>query len=117
MRRLIDQLNPSEQASPAVDRLVDLQERIRDGERRMTELREKALAISHKVVDQKEVAQAMSLFDPLWESMPPREQVRVISLLASRVDYDGARNKVAVTFHPNGIQTLTEEFTDEEDAS
>lgn len=117
VRRLIDQLNPSEQASPAVDRLADLQERIRDGERRMTELREKALALSHKVVDQKEVAQAMSLFDPLWESMPPREQVRVISLLVSRVDYDGARNKVAVTFHPNGIQTLTEEFTDEDEAS
>jgi hypothetical protein len=31
-------------------------------------------------------------------------------LLVSRVDYDGARGKVAITFHPLGLKTLAGEL-------
>ena len=40
----------------------------------------------------------------------PRGQIRVVELLVERVDYDGARGKVSVTFHPSGIKTLAAEI-------
>jgi hypothetical protein len=42
--------------------------------------------------------------------MTPDEQARVVQLLVSRVDYDGARGKVAITFHPLGMKTLAGEL-------
>ncbi|MCG3138803.1 MAG: hypothetical protein HJJLKODD_02672 [Phycisphaerae bacterium] len=53
-------------------------------------------------VSKAEVDSALATFDPLWDTLSPREQSRVIRLLVKRVDYDGAKGKVAVTFHGTG---------------
>ena len=39
---------------------------------------------------------------------------RVIGLLVQRVNYDGARGKVSITFHPTGIKTLAEELANQQ---
>lgn len=61
----------------------------------------------------------MAVFDPVWDSLTPREQARVIHLLVERVDYDGATGKIAITFHPSGIKMLADELAghDAEDAA
>jgi site-specific DNA recombinase len=119
VRQLLDQIAPNDANTPATARLADLQERIRVTERRATEVREQVIALRHKLVDEREVAKAMSVFDPVWESLAPREQARVVQLLVERVDYDGANGKVTITFHPNGIRTLADELAsqDTEDAA
>jgi site-specific DNA recombinase len=38
----------------------------------------------------------------------------MVHLLVERVDYDGARGKVSITFHPTGIKTLADELTNEQ---
>jgi site-specific DNA recombinase len=88
-------------------------------ERRATEVREQVLALSRDLVDQREVAKAMSIFDPVWDSLTPREQARVVQLLVERVDYDGATGKVSITFRPSGIKTLADEIASQntEDAA
>ncbi|MCG3138850.1 MAG: hypothetical protein HJJLKODD_02719 [Phycisphaerae bacterium] len=53
-------------------------------------------------VSKAEVDAALAAFDPLWDTLSPREQARVIRLLVKRVDYDGANGKVAITFHETG---------------
>ncbi len=53
-----------------------------------------------------EVDSALEAFMPLWETLSPREQARVLRLLIQRVDYDGANGKIAVTFQADGIKTL-----------
>ena len=93
--------------------MADLQERIRVSERRATEVREQVIALSHTLVDEREVARAMSAFDPMWEALAPREQARVVQLLVERVDYDGTSGKVTITFHPSGIKTLADELASE----
>ena len=117
VRDVVAQVGPSDADSPAVARLADLQERIRGAERRATEVREQIHAISAKSVNHQEVAAALARFDPVWNSLTPREQARVVELLVERVDYDGARGKVAVTFHPNGIREFGKQFPDAEDAA
>jgi len=94
----------------ATDRLADLQDRIRAAEQRATQVREELIALGRNLVDEKEVAGAMALFEPIWETLSPREQVQIIKLLVERVDYDGEKSTVSVTFHPAGIKTLADEL-------
>jgi site-specific DNA recombinase len=114
VRGLLDQIAPNDGNTPATARLADLQERIRVTERRATEVREQVIALSRKLVDEREVAKAMSVFDPVWESLAPREQVRVVQFLVERVDYDGSSGKVTITFHPSGIRTLADELASQD---
>ncbi len=107
VRTLMDQAGtPGE--SPTAARLADLQERIRAGEQRATEVREQIIALSEKVVDERELARALSLFDPVWDSLSPNEQARAIHLLVERVTYDGAEGTLAITFRPTGVKALAE---------
>lgn len=43
-----------------------------------------------------EVAEALAAFDPIWETLSPREQTRVVHLLVGRVNFDGHREKVRI---------------------
>jgi site-specific DNA recombinase len=85
-------------------------EAIRAAEQRATQVREEPIALGRQVVDEKEIAKALTLFDPVWDTLAPREQVRVIRLLVRRVVYDGEQSTVSVTFHPARIKTLAEEL-------
>jgi site-specific DNA recombinase len=110
VRKLVEQVGGGGNNSPAVARLADLQERIGNAERQATQIKEEIIALGGEPVDEREVAQALSAFDPVWEALAPREQARIVDLLVERVDYDGARNKVSITFHPAGLQTLADEL-------
>ena len=98
----------------ATDRMADLQDRIRTAEQRVTEVREQIIVLSRELVDAREVGQACSLFDPLWDTLTAREQARILHLLIERVDYDGKNGNVSITFHPTGIKTLAEELSQQE---
>jgi len=110
VRKLLEHIAPGAENTPATARLADLQERIRGGEQRATEIREQVLLLNRTVVDERDVVQAMSAFDPIWGSLTPKEQASVIQLLVARVDYDGTNGKVAITFYPTGIQAFTNEL-------
>ena len=90
----------------AASRLAEFHERLRDAEQHLTELRDQAERVRSAAVTKAEVDSALAAFTPLWDALSPREQARVLRLLIQRVDYDGAKGKVAVTFHANGIRTL-----------
>ncbi len=84
------------------------QDELRRLETRLTEVRERHVALSRDLVDEREVVQALSLFDPVWESLTSREQARIVQLLVERVDYDGKDGNVAITFRPTGIKALAQ---------
>jgi hypothetical protein len=42
------------------------------------------------MIGRTEVAKALSLFSPVWDTLVPREKERVLRLLLERVVYDGA---------------------------
>ncbi len=92
----------------ATKHLAELQELIRRTERRATEVREEAIALSRRSVDEREVAEALSLFDPVWDSLSPRERARALHLLLEQVVYYGQEGKVTITFRPTGMKVLAE---------
>ena len=90
-------------------RLAELQDRIRAAEQRETEIQGELADLARKRIDESEVATALASFDPVRESLSPREQARILHLLIERVEYDGGLGEVAITFQPHGIKTLAEE--------
>ena len=75
----------------------------------MTTLREEAIALEQEAVDAGDLAQALAVFDPVWASLAPREQARIIRLLIDRVGYDGRDATVTVAFRSLGIKALCQQ--------
>lgn len=97
---------PGAAGGPALARLADPQERAAVAEERTRAIDAELAALRSRLVDPAEVAAALGTFGPLWAGLTPREQARAVRLLIERVEYDGARGKVAVVFRPTGIQAL-----------
>lgn len=110
VRKLVSVSSASASDGVAVtDQLADLQDRIRVLEQRTIAIREEVLSLKQEAVDEVDLTQALSAFDPVWESLSPREQSRLIRLLIERVGYDGRDGKVTVTFRSLGIKALCTE--------
>jgi len=92
------------------DRMADLQDRIRVAEQRATAVGEELVALERKDVDVNEATRALAGFEPVWDALCLREQIRVLELLVERVDYDGEQGTVSVTFHAAGIEALGREL-------
>jgi site-specific DNA recombinase len=94
--------------------LADVQERIRGSEQHLVRVREQMCALRKQRLDADEAALALTQFGPVWEAMAPKEQARLVQLLIEKVDFDGAKGSVAITFYPTGIKTLADELSAEQ---
>ena len=79
-------------------------------ESRLLEVAEELAVLEGQSIDKRDLAQALAMFDEVWECLFPAEQERVIGLLVERVDFDAAQETVAITFKPTGIRALSEEI-------
>ena len=59
-------------------------------------------------IDDQQITNVLAGFDDLWQTLAPKEQVRLVRLLIERVSFDGPGGNVAITFHPTGLKSLTE---------
>jgi len=73
-------------------------------------VRAEIVACQSQRLTEHEVEIALAAFEPVWQALTPREQMRMVQLLVERVDYDGGKGKVAITFHASGINALAEEL-------
>jgi site-specific DNA recombinase len=75
VRDLVQRIIPGDDETPSTARLAlaDLQERIRGAERRATEIREQEISLNRSIVDESEVTKSLAMFDPVWDSLTPRE--------------------------------------------
>jgi site-specific DNA recombinase len=117
LRKLALRLGPDTADDPLIGRLADLQEKLAQVEKRAAGVREQIEAIRQQRLDEEQASEALRLFDPVWESLAPREQARVLQLLVERIDYDGARGKLAIRFHPTAIKALTDELNRQQEQS
>jgi site-specific DNA recombinase len=106
-------------ATPATDghlaRLAEVQQRIVATTRRLSELDEELAQLADSQVEDAEVANALADFDAVWEALAPREQAGILALLVERIDHDGQRGNVSITFHQTGIRALAAELAKHEE--
>ena len=88
------------------DRLADLQEQIRAGERRAGEVRAELDALAAETVDEDDLRTALQSFDPVWQSLNTAEQTRLIRAVIGRIGYDGRTGRIAVTFRAAGCKAI-----------
>ena len=110
VRKLVGIISPDKEDTSNVSRLADLQERIRQGEQRQTQIREQIRVHQGELINDADVTQALAAFDPVWQSLTSHEQARILHLLIEQVNYDGAKGKISITFRPSGIKTLGQEL-------
>ena len=106
MQKLVRSPLAVEDSGLAAARFADVQERIASAERRLTEVRDEAERLRRDLIDETDAAHALAEFDPVWESLSPREQGRLLQLLIERIEYDGHDGMIAITFHAGGIKAL-----------
>lgn len=86
--------------------LADLQDRIREGEKRLTGIRVESDELRKTFVDPDEAVETLARFDSLWETLHPREQAELMRLLVHYIEYDGREERIAFTFHSSGIKAI-----------
>jgi site-specific DNA recombinase len=87
-------------------RIAELNERVRDAESRVAETDANLAELRKELVREEDVAAGLADFDDVWKSLSPREQIRLLRLLISRVEYDAADSSIEIAFHPTGIKSL-----------
>ncbi len=100
----------TKRASTSTARLAELQELTTAAEQRLAEIRTHQVALERERLDEADLVTALASFDPIWDTLSPREQARVVHLLVERVAYDRAGETVSVTFRPGGIKVLAQEM-------
>jgi len=89
--------------------VADQQGEIRTLEARLATITDEHEALKARSIDATDLRLALDAFDPVWDRLTTPEQARVVQLLIERVDYDGAKGSLAITFRPAGVRTLAEE--------
>ena len=100
----------------AVDRMAQIQDEIDRKQRRIAEIRSQQEALNEPV-DRAELQRTLEQFNPLWETLKPAEQHRVLRLLLEQIEFDGAAEEVTLTFQAHGVQTLLEQNLTKESAA
>jgi site-specific DNA recombinase len=93
-----------------VARLAELLERIKAAETRLKTLGDEITVANLAQIDPNEAENALARFDDVWEYLSPHERCRFVQLLIKRVDFDGGRGKMSITYHDTGIQSLAGEL-------
>ena len=87
--------------------LPELQSRIDVASDHLKAIEHEVQSLQVQSIDNADVRQLLAGFEELWDTIQPREQVRLTSLLVDRVDFDGVAGNVSITFHDTGVQNLT----------
>lgn len=105
---LVKQLGTDSSNGVATAFQADLQERVQSAEQRLSELRDERERSQRNLIDEADAARALAAFDPVWETLSPREQAQLLQLLIERIDYDGRDGTISITFHASGIRALAD---------
>jgi site-specific DNA recombinase len=104
LRKALLVVDCRDQSGP--DTVADLQERIGQTERRLTEIVLELGYLESQAVDEDDLRTALAQFEPVWEALNSWERVRIICTLIERVAYNGKTNKVSVSFCSAGIREM-----------
>lgn len=115
LRDVVRQFSPGGDVFPIPTRLADLEQRANGAKERLEAIQRERDGLKRQVISTKDVENALREFDPIWEALTLKERERVLHLLVTNVDYDGRNGKVAVSFHPEGIRALANEFGGDEE--
>jgi len=73
---------------------------------RLEEIARELAVLRDQTIDKRHLARSLAVFDEVWGCLLPREQERITNLLVEQIDFEAARETVAITFRPTGVRSL-----------
>lgn len=95
-------------SAASASELARLQDELTALQKEVGEINQRIIELDQRMVDEDEMVGAMEAFDPMWDRLRADERTRLIHLLVQCIDYDGANNEIAITYHPAGLQSLVQ---------
>jgi site-specific DNA recombinase len=90
-------------------RIADLHGLITQAETRLADVRVQIQKQDDERVEEHDVLAAFADFDGMWNTLSPREQGQILTLLVERVEFDATTSEIVISFHPSAIKTLAQE--------
>jgi site-specific DNA recombinase len=90
-------------------RIADLHGLITQAETRLADVRVQIQKQDDERVEEHDVLAAFADFDGMWNTLSPREQAQILTLLVERVEFDATTSEIVISFHPSAIKTLAQE--------
>lgn len=91
-------------------RLDELEGKAETLQRELAELDRQIDALEAGAIDKHDLAEALSLFDPIWDVLYPTERSRIIQLLIERIEFHGKAAPLKIEFSPAGVRLLANEI-------
>jgi site-specific DNA recombinase len=88
--------------------LASVQDDLVKVEKSVVELNRRIVELEARRVDEDECVGAFEAFEPMWDRLRPAEKGKLIHLLVQCIEYDGEGDEIAITYHPVGLETLSE---------
>jgi len=79
---------------------------------KLAELDRQISALDASAIDKHDLAEALSLFDPIWEVLYPTERARIIQLLIEHIDFRGKDTPPYVELSSAGVRLLAAEIAE-----
>lgn len=101
-------MNPGAGAGADVSELARLQEELTGIQAEVAVVNRQIIELERRTVGEDELTGAMEAFDPAWDRLRPDERARLIHLLVQCIEYDGANDEIAITYHPAGLRAVAQ---------
>ncbi len=75
-------------------------------DRLLTEARVKEMTLGQKLITDHELAQALLMNSPIWETLFPQEKHKALKLMVKQIDYSAVDSKIRLTLNHSGIKFL-----------
>ena len=86
--------------------LLKLKDDLEEKERLLSNVRVKKVESEERLLNDKELTEALVVISPAWDSLFPQEKRRILRLLLREVDYDVKTEKLGITLSEKGIKLL-----------
>jgi len=96
---------------------ADIQDQIREGEQRLSEIVDEMTSVSSLMIDESDVCESLGRFQEVWAALSPAEKAKAIHQIVDSIQYDGHSKELSISYHPIGIKTFSQEQQSKEGAT
>jgi len=90
----------------AAGRIESCQQQIKDIQAEVATVNSEIVSIQKQMLNPDELVGTLESFEPLWDSMKPKQKEKLIHLLIKQVEWDSETDNIFIAFHQTNIEVF-----------